>query len=353
MAWTRLSYPQWLLIGLVVVLGGTLLISAATSTAAFGAYNSAWDGTSEVRATATEASVDPILVQNTSAYERYSANTSLAVVLSPTEAYSPRETQRLAQFVRAGGTVLIADDYREHSNPLLAAIGADARIDPVPLRDERRAGPTPAFPLATPATNTSVTRNVSELMLNHGGTIQPNGATVLFASSPFSYRDTTRDETLNDAEQLRQHPVVTSEPVGDGRVIVVSDASLFVNAMVSRADNGVLLTELVTPHERVLLDLSHTAGVPPLIAAQLFLQDTGVAAFFGGVLSLLALVLWPFIPAARDRLEAVEPQVDRPARDASEVAAGLRARHPKWDPDRIERVTDRLMTQHQQRRDDD
>lgn len=353
MAWTRLSYPQLLLVGLTVVLGGTLIISAATSTAAFGAYNSAWDGTSEVRATATDVGADPIIVQNTSEYDQHPAAGSMAVVLSPTTRYTQAEAERIATFVRGGGTVLIAEDYREHSNLLLAAIGADARIDPVPLRDERRAGPTPAFPLATSDANTSLTRNVSELMLNHGSTVRPNGATVLFTSSQFSYRDVNRDETLNDAEELQSHPVVTSERVGDGRVIVLSDASLFVNAMVTRADNGVFLAELISSQERVLLDLSHTAGIPPLIAARLLLQDSGVGAFVVGTLSVLGIVVLPRLPALRAQVTSTAPDIAPGTRDASAVAAGLRARHPEWEPERIERVTDRLMTQHQQRRDDD
>jgi hypothetical protein len=175
----------------------------------------------------------------------------------------------------------------------------------------------------------------------------------LFRSSAFSYRDVNRDETVNDAEELRSYPVATSESVGEGQVIVVSDASLFVNAMVSRADNGVLLTELVTSRAFVLLDVSHTAGVPPLIAVRLFLQDTNAAAFIIGTISLLAVSLLPYLLERRDQFMSTPPDVGIESRDASEVAAGLRERHPEWDTERIERVTDRLMTQHQQRRDDE
>jgi hypothetical protein len=353
MSWTRLSYPQVLLTALGVVLGVTLIVSAATSTAAFGAYNSAWDGTSEVRTAAANAGADPVLVQNTTEYNRYPADTSLAVIFSPTRPYTPGEAQRIARFVRAGGTVVIAEDYRRHSNPLLAAIGAEARIDPVPLRDERRAGASPAFPRATPAANTSVTRNITAVMLNHGSTVQPNGATVLFTSSPFSYRDVNRDETLTADEELTQYPVMTSEPVGDGRVIVVSDASVFVNAMVDRADNAALLQNLVTPQERVLLDLSHTAGLPPLIALQLLFQDSGTLAFLGSILSVLVLSALPSVPALREHLTSQDTTGDERRRAATEIAAGLRARYPEWDPERIERVTDRLITHHQERRDDD
>ncbi|WP_435186452.1 DUF4350 domain-containing protein [Halobellus sp. EA9] len=354
MAWDRPSYPQLLLYALAVVLGVTIMVSAGTSTAAFGAYNPAWDGTSEVRKTATTLGADPVVVQNTTRYQEVPPESSVAVVFSPTESYTDREAARLREFVRAGGTLLIADDFREHSNPLLAEIGANARIDPVPLRDERRAGPSPAFPRATAVANHTYTQNASAIMLNHGGTVRPSGATVLFASSEFSYRDLNRDETLNSDEQLSRHPVVTVESVGDGDVIVASDASLFLNAMVERADNGAFLRSVVAPHDAVLVDVSHTVGVPPLVAFQLLLQRSGWIAFLVGTASVIGVVGLPYVPLLVRRLRTRrEAEMSDVPRTADEIAAGIRERHPEWDADRIERVTDSLMRRRQQPDTDD
>lgn len=354
MVWDRLSYPRMLLYALALVLGVTILVSAGTSTAAFGTYNPAWDGTSEVRETASALGADPVVVQNTTQYQETPPEASVAVVFSPTEPYSDRDAARLRQFVRAGGTLLVADDFREHSNPLLAEIGADARIDPVPLRDERRAGATPAFPRATAVTNSTYAENGSTITLNHGGTVRPNGATVLFASSEFSYRDLNRDETLNDDEELARHPVVTVESIGDGQIIVASDASLFLNAMVERADNAAFLRSLVAPHNHVLLDVSHTAGLPPLVAFQLLLQRSGWLAFLLGTVSVVAVVALPSVPHLVRRLrEWREPERPDVPRTADDITAGIRARHPEWDADRVERVTDSLMRRRQQRETDD
>ncbi|MGQ4557346.1 DUF4350 domain-containing protein [Halobellus sp. GM3] len=354
MAWSRPSYPRLLLGALVITVGLTVFVTASTSTAAFGAYNPAWDGTTEVRDTATAAGAEPTIVQNTTQYQQVPPENSVAVVFSPTTEYSEGEAARLRSFVEAGGTVLIADDYRAHSNPLLASLGAEARIDPVPLRDEQLSGPSPAFPRTQRVSNNTIGGNATSLMLNHGGTVQPNGATVLFVSSEFSYRDQNQDETLNEDEQLTQHPVVTVESVGAGTIIVASDASLFLNAMLERADNAMFLQALVEPHEHVLIDVSHSAGVPPLVAVQLLLQQSGGLAFLAGIISIIGVVLLPHLPQVRRRIIAWRDTPESPIpRTPEDIAAGIRTQHPEWDADRVERVTDSLMSRRQQREDND
>ncbi|MFC6863886.1 DUF4350 domain-containing protein [Halomicroarcula sp. GCM10025817] len=348
------SYPRLVLVALLGTLVVTLAVAAGTSAASLGAYNSAWDGTSEIRTTAASADTATVLAQNVSAYEQATPNRTVAFVLSPTESYGDNETAPIASFVQAGGTLVVAEDYGPHSNPLLGDVGATARVDGTPLRDEQRAGPSPAFPKATPGRNHSYTTDVDSLMLNHGSVVRPGDATVLVNSSSFSYLDTNGDETLDDTETLTSRPIVTVEQVGQGTVVVISDPSIFLNAMLERSDNAAFLQALVGPPETVLLDVSHTAALPPLVAVRLWLQDVSVPTFAIGTLSVLAVVVLlsgraTLRPLERWRAESVEP----PGLSSDEIANSIRKQHPDWDEERVGRVTDSLIQHRQQGQGDD
>ena len=348
------SYPRLVLVALLGTLVVTLAVAAGTSAASLGAYNSAWDGTSEIRTTAASTHTATVLAQNVSAYEQATPNRTVAFVLSPTESYGDNGTAPIASFVQAGGTLVVAEDYGPHSNPLLEDVGATARVDGTPLRDEQRAGPSPAFPKATPGRNHSYTTDVDSLMLNHGSVVRPGEATVLVNSSSFSYLDTNGDGTLDDTETLTSRPVVTVEQVGQGTVVVISDPSIFLNAMLERSDNAAFLQALVGPPETVLLDVSHTAALPPLVAVRLWLQDASVPTFAIGTLSVLAVVVLlspraTLRPLERWRAESVEP----PGLSSTEIANSIRKQHPDWDEERVDRVTDSLIQHRQQGQGDD
>lgn len=347
------SYPKLLLAGLAGALTITLIVLAGTSSASLGVYNADWDGTSEIRSAAESAGAETTVAQNVSTYAATDPARTLAVVLSPSDVYGS-DGKAVRSFLRSGGTLLVAEDYGPHGNQLLATVEADARVTGTPLRDEQRAGPSPAFPRATAATNHTYTTGVDGLILNHGSTIDAGNATPLYVSSEFSYLDANRNDALDDSETLRQRPVVTVESVGEGHVIVVSDPSVFLNAMLERSDNAAFLQTLVESHDRVVLDVSHSAPLPPLVTARLLLQDSGLVAFIAGALSVLAVTvgLQPggFVRRLREHRSG---RPDSPGLSEPEIEASLRRRHPEWDSERIERVTDSLMERRRKERSND
>lgn len=291
MDWRERSYPRIVLVGLAAALAVTLVVAAGTSSASLGAFNPAWDGTTELRTAAESSGAETTVARNVSAYDRTAPNETIAVVLSPATAYNGSETAAVERFVRDGGTLLVAEDYRPHGNELLDAVGAQARVTGVPLRDERNAGPSPAFPRTEPVGTHPLTTGVEELMLNHGTTVEPGNATTLVESSAYSYLDRNRNEELDDEESLARRPVLTVESVGEGRVAVLSDPSVFLNAMAERGDNAAFTRAVVTSHEAVLLDVSHSPALPPLVTLRLALEGSGVALFLAGTLSVLAVVV--------------------------------------------------------------
>lgn len=287
----EVRYPHLLAGALFVTLVLGIGVGVTTSATTYGAYNPEWDGASGIRAISTEAQADTAVVYSTSDYSNIDETTSAVFVISPERSYSDTEAARIRSFVRGGGTVVIADDFRPHSNDLLARLDASARVNGTPLRDERHNFRSGALPIATRPVADQYTMGVEQLTLNYPTTVTPNGSTVLVRSSNFSYLDTDADSELDDNETLRSYPVVTVEPAGAGDIIVVSDPSVFINSMLERPDNRAFVAAVIAPHETVLLDYSHVSERPPLRVALYVIRRSSPLQFLVGAGSLGVILL--------------------------------------------------------------
>jgi len=342
------SLPQLLLIALTLTVAITGVVAASTSQTAFSTYNAAWDGASDLRDAASDQGAEPVVALNTTEYTETDPNGTIAVVLSPDEPYSQRDRERLASFVEEGGTVVLAEDFGPHTTPLLEAIGADTRLNDAPLRDEQEYYRSPAFPIATNVSDHPETEGVDKLTLNHGTSLQVdtsrNGTTVLVASSEFAYLDTDRDGELDDNETLASRPVMVRESVDEGTVYVVSDPSIFINAMLDRPGNAQLAANLFADYNTVILDYSHVTGQPPLAVVLLTLQKSP---FWQVVVTSVGIgaIIWgrrlgQLSRTVVDQLSRDPPEAQFALADASpdEIVAYLNRRHPDWDERRLRRV---------------
>jgi hypothetical protein len=306
------------------------------------------------------------VIANVSRYDDADPGRTVAVVLSPDRAYTDREAARVRAFVRSGGTLVVAEDFGPNGDRLLAAVGAGTRFDGALLRDERSAWRSPAMPVANDVTDRSApyVGRVGSLTLNHGTTLDPGSdATVLVRSSPFSYRDANGNASLDDDERLASHPVVAVEPVGEGRVVAVSDPSVFLNTMLEREGNRRFARHLLGSGEGVLLDASGST-VPPLSAALLAVRSSP-ALEFGLAAAVLSLVgAWGsgrvgrLLSAACSRVPRADrrgPDRTRPADsgvDLDALVAHLRRRHPDWDGARVRRLARGVLPDTDERRED-
>jgi hypothetical protein len=350
------SIPRVVLYALAMTIGLGLVVAASTTGAAFGAYNLEWDGTSDFRELADQRTESQVLL-DTEPYERSDANGSIAVVLSLTEPYGPNDTRRVREFVNNGGTLVVADDFGPHSNALLDDLGASARFNGTQLRDERHYYRAPSLPVATNVSETRYTDGVDQLTLNKGTAIDAGNATVVATTSPFAYLDRNGTGNLSAGDELGTYPVVTTESVGEGRVVAVGDPSLFINAMLSRPDNAAFATALFDAHDRALLDYSHAGEQPPLAAASLIFRSStalqlGVGALGIGAVWGHAWVSGGLVGVLRRSLSSVLPprwrrrlpvwlrgtMSDDDPVDEEAILAALRERYPEWDDARLRRV---------------
>ncbi|WP_128478745.1 DUF4350 domain-containing protein [Halorussus pelagicus] len=369
-----LSIPQIVLAALAASVLVVAVLAGSSSSAALSPYNDDWDGASDFRALASERG-EVVLAHETGAYDSGAADGTVAFVLSPDSGYASSELVGVSRFVRNGGTLVVASDSDSHANELLGVLGASARLDGRPLRDPRSNYRTPAMPVASRVPNASLRAGsfaglrtgasdaADSVTLNHGTAVEPNGATVVYNTSGYAYLDADRNGRLGPSENLTSAPVVTAERLGAGRVVVVSDSSAFIDAMVEEGRNRAFVAALLSGHDRVLLDYSHAAGLPPLVVALLVVRESAWLTLAAGVAVVGILGVWSRRP---DLLSAATATLSRqwqrasgggivggfngeigersegpavgirPTRD--QLVAHLERRHPDWDPERVERV---------------
>jgi hypothetical protein len=345
MEWDRVdSTPARILAAFIIVLVIAVIVAASTSATSFGAYNGAWDGTSELQTQVETTGASPSIIRKTASYTETQPNETVSIILAPEQSYDDSSQQRIRQFVRAGGTLVVAGDFGNHTNPLLRSLGTSAQLDGRVLRDERYNYKSPAMPRARNVSDHRLAANVSALTLNHGTAVRPRNATALVNSSGFAYLDTNSNGNLDSNETVRSWPVATVESVGDGRVIVVSDPSILINSMIDQPGNRQFIQNIVSGNKQVLLDYSHSASLPPLAVAVLILRDSVFLQLLVGLLGVGVLFAWmqrPLLPAVtaalRRRNRTLQP-VSETELDAEELTAYLAQQYPEWDQDRLERV---------------
>jgi hypothetical protein len=133
----------------------------------------------------------------------------------------PIDVPNLSRFVVDGGRVLLADDFG-HSEEFLERLEIQRVVsDPANLPHERFANDNPALPVVTARGRHPLLDGVQRVVANHPSVINNVGGPVLAFDAGGG--------------------LVYDMNLGDGKVIVASDASLFINQMLGEADNEVLL----------------------------------------------------------------------------------------------------------------
>lgn len=131
----------------------------------------------------------------------------------------PVDVQNLIRYVADGGRVLLADDFGE-SEDLLARLEIQRVVsDPGNLPHDTYANGNVALPIITAHGRHDLLTGVDQIVANHPSVISNVGGPVLRYDEGGGF--------------------VYDMNLGQGKVIVVADASIFINQMLAEADNEV------------------------------------------------------------------------------------------------------------------
>ncbi len=290
-----------------------LLVSATapaiSSTADFSIFNSGWNGTSdlavttykmgkfsptfEVKSTGTDLQVAQISLDRLDLDPIGSA----LVEIGPTAAFSDSDGAIVGEFVRAGGVLLLADDFGT-GNSLLQKMGASSRISGKLVMD-LAFDKKPQFPVAFDIRPSPLTTNVTSILLNYPSSIvlnSSNAATPLAFTSIASWLDTDGNGERGLSEPTGPFPILAEERMGNGTIVLLSDPSLLINGMGKHLDNTILKDDLITAlclgRSSVFFDESHRDAFDPVAITMRFTGS--VPAEIKGGVTVLAfiLVLW-------------------------------------------------------------
>lgn len=140
------------------------------------------------------------------------------------------DAESLARFMHDGGRVVLVDDFGA-GDELLAHFGIE-RIA-LPARPALMLRHNPAFALAEPASEHSVVWGVGRVVLNHAsGLRHPELSPILKVRA---------DPSGGDSDVL----VAVAGAVGQGRLLAIGDASVFMNSMLRFPGNRALAASIV------------------------------------------------------------------------------------------------------------
>lgn len=354
----KLSYA---LVAVVVV--AALLISVPllnTTKEDFSTYNTAWNGASDAKALASH---DGYTTRSVFALSEIGSSGDGALfMLNPNSSvgFSGGDASTLQSFVQNGGVLVLANDFG-NGNAVLSGLGVSgARFNGSLLEDNVSKGVDAAHPLITDVSVSGLTAGVHELYFNYGTALDTSGGnvTVLARSAPTSYLSTSAggNATVNATPGAR--PVLATLDYGNGRIVLLSDPSVFINGMLGQADNQQLLTSMLAnltgggKAVPIVFDESHRASAPvwSLLYDRINANDT--VKYTVVVLSSAAFVIGINARALvrrRQRKDMGPAPVDVPVNEEAVITDIVRE-HPGWRRARVKAFLKQLQQRRRTRR---
>jgi hypothetical protein len=355
----KLSYA---LIAAIVVVAFLISVPLLNTTKEdFSTYNTAWNGASDAKAL---ASSDGYTTRSVFALSEIGSGDGVLFMLNPNSSvsFSASDASTLQSFVKNGGVLVLANDFG-NGNAVLSGLGVSAaRFNGALLEDNVSKGVDAAHPLITDVNASGITAGVHELYFNYGTALDVSGTnvTVLARSAPTSYLSTSASANLSATTGA--HPVLATFTYGDGRIVLLSDPSVFINDMLGQADNQQLLTSMFAnltggnTAAPIMFDESHRASAPvwSLLYDRINADDTVKytvivlisAAFVIGI-NATALVRRQRQGQGKDMAPAPG---DVPTNEAAVIADIVRA-HPGWRRARVKGFLKQLQQRRGIRRD--
>ena len=269
---------------LVILTCAVTLGQFAGSSDEYSRYNTGWNGTSEFFGNIPDAQC----VWDTDALSGKSGTTLL--VIAPSADFTG---EGLFPYLSAGNTVIIFDQ-NGNANAFLVSVGSSIHVHDAEVRSSNMEYKDAGLFRAEVLTNLYGT-NVSHLFFNYPGYV--TGGETIIQTSSLAWVDLDGDNTADANEPLKVYSLAASDSIGNGKLVVVADPSLFVNNMLDRkhTENMAVLHALLQEEPYVCMaetDVENGGGITGLLSLLHRYPAAGVGLF--GIIFLCGglIYLW-------------------------------------------------------------
>ena len=242
---------SWIAGAVLLAAALILVMHLSANNMEFSRYNAGWNGTSLFFSDLDRhRSMD---IKDPKKLTGYPPNTTL-LIIAPRHHPTTPELRAYGAFLSQGNTIFLADDFGT-GNEILAGIGSRISILPGNLSSLDRRYSDPYSVIAYRTTQESPVTLPLDIALNRPAPL--DGGFPLMLTSVMSWTDANGDRRLNTHEKMGTFPVMVTESIGPGQVIVLSDPSIFINTMYSQeenANNRNLIRNIVARDGPVLID---------------------------------------------------------------------------------------------------
>ena len=238
--------------GLVLLCAALILVGhLSTNSLEFSRYNTGWNGTSQFFSDLDRHRV--VGISDLTQLTTYSANATL-LIIAPYRQPTTGERAAYRAFIERGNTIILADDFGT-GNAILRGTGSRISILPGNVSSIDREYADSYSAVAYRSANVTPMQNIQKILLNRAAPLE--GGTTLVRTSIMSWIDENGDRRINNNEPLGSFAVIAADEIGNGRLIVISDPSIFINSMYAedaRWDNRLLINNLVGGDGVILVD---------------------------------------------------------------------------------------------------
>jgi len=283
--------------------------------------NPFWNGMSEVY-----RDIKPVRISNLGVLvDVVDPFNSKLLMLGPSTDYSDEDISVVRGYLEEGGTVVLADDFGT-GNQLLVGLGVNARFSGLLLQDTLFKERNDLLPRVLDLKSSDYTEGVSGLALNTPTVlVGVDEDQVLAYSSVVSFIGED-EKTPTVGSIYGPFPVLALIQFGGGRLLLISDPSLFLNSMIGLEGNDSLLLGLAKGS--VFIDEAHSVLSRLTRFKMLLAQLYGVVSLTEVKYGLAALLV-----VGVSKVKWGEPEIV----EVEEVEAVMR-RHPEYDRRLVEEV---------------
>ena len=248
------------IIALLLLIVAGLIVTAqfATTDEEYSRYNINWNGTSDFFG----MGADKLFVYSYDDLRSAESGSTLLIIAPGTEFTG------LADYLYQGNTVIIADQSG-NANVFLEEIGSSIRVHNEPVRSTSMEYKDMGIFRGT-VEGDLFGSNVTTLTFDYPGHI--TGGDTVAATSYLSWIDTNANNIPDSNETLKVYSLIASEDIGNGRIIVIADPSVFINSMLVRThtENMQIINALLS--KDLIIDQANSkttsgGGLCPLLAA--------------------------------------------------------------------------------------